>query len=405
MDLPTSKEDWEEAALAAGIRHLTIHDLELDSASKFRYEQYLLLRVLRISHDRSKFDAARFGLADLEKTAKEAMDNYKYWKHYCRSFQLNMHDKEAIPHLGTFSLVRYYQLQVTKVRQDDDVDSDVIVSPIAHRTRLGLQKKEMKAEQQQEQLRLQMQELVLQTPTKQAGENRLSPNAASDSEESVAMEPPSLPATPISKAERILYAPAKDEQIVNAALLLLLNAITIHFPLSNDWTLHRRAFNVQFKTASFQARTDGYLEDKTSGKVRALIEVKPCVRTRSQVRIQMQEAAQMVAWISDDKQRPSQFPGRHLHISQDRHEIFLTFAEYGKSYLSYIKEGLSPADPEPFLTLHEFGPWDTTNAGHMQELGPIILAFTMRAHQDQRLESRLSAGQGRPGEQKKGFLT
>ncbi|KAL2001148.1 hypothetical protein VTN02DRAFT_2194 [Thermoascus thermophilus] len=119
----------------------------------------------------------------------------------------------------------------------------------------------------------------------------------------------------------------------------------------------------------------------------------------------MQEAAQMVAWISDNKQRPSQFPGRHLHISQDRHQIFLTFAEYDESYLKYLKEGLSPGDLELFLNLHEFGPWwDIKDVRHMQELGPIILAFTMRAHQDQQLESRSSAGQGRSGEQKKRTL-
>lgn len=304
-----SKEAWEAAALTAGTRHLTIHDLKLDSASNFKYDQYLLLRVLRISQDRTKFEAARFGLADLEKTAKDALGKYEFWKNYCRSFELNMHDKEAIPQLGTFSLVRYYQFQVTKVQQNDDDDPGIIVSPVAHRTRGRLKKEEMKAEL--EQLRLQMQELLLQTPTKQADESRPSPNAGSDSEESVTMQPPSLPATPISKeAERILYAPAKDEQIVNAALILLLNAITIHFPLSNDRTLHRRAFTVNFKTASFQARTDGYLGDRTSGKVRALIEVKPYVRKRGRGRIQMQEAAQMVAWISDNKQRPSQFPGR-----------------------------------------------------------------------------------------------
>lgn len=92
---------------------------------------------------------------------------------------------------------------------------------------------------------------------------------------------------------------------------------------------------------------------------------------------------------------------RHLHISQDRHEIFLTFAEYGESYLKYLKEGLSPGDPEPFLTLHEFGPWDIKDARHMQELGPIILAFTMRAHEDQQLESRSSAGQGRTESRRK----
>lgn len=186
MALPDSKEAWEAAALTADTRHLTIHDLKLNSASNFKYDQYLLLHVLRISQDRTKFEAARFGLADLEKTAKDALGKYQFWKDYCRSSELNMHDKEAIPQLGTFSLVRYYKFQVTKVQQNDDDDPGVIVSPVAHRTRGRLKKEEMKAEL--EQLRLQMQELLLQTPTKQADESRPSPNAGSDSEESVTME-------------------------------------------------------------------------------------------------------------------------------------------------------------------------------------------------------------------------
>jgi hypothetical protein len=98
---------------------------------------------------------------------------------------------------------------------------------------------------------------------------------------------------PISReAEQILYPAIKGKQIVNTALVLLLNAMTIHFLLFNNWTLHRRSFTVDFKTASFQARTDRYLTDRARDRVRALIEVKPYIKKGT---VYMQEAAQMVA--------------------------------------------------------------------------------------------------------------
>lgn len=82
--------------------------------------------------------------------------------------------------------------------------------------------------------------------------------------------------SPVPKElENLLYPPTRDEQIVNAALVLFLSALTIHFPLSSGWTLHRRVFTANFQTASLEPRTDGYLEDRRLGNVRALIEVKP----------------------------------------------------------------------------------------------------------------------------------
>lgn len=108
--------------------------------------------------------------------------------------------------------------------------------------------------------------------------------------------------------ESLIYPPTKDEQIVNTALLIFLNALTAHFPLANDWTLHRKIFVAQFKHASIEARTDGYLGDRSDGKVRALVEVKPAARKKYRTPIRMQESAQMVAWIMNDPEISS--PGR-----------------------------------------------------------------------------------------------
>lgn len=106
----------------------------------------------------------------------------------------------------------------------------------------------------------------------------------------------------------LLYPPTKDEQLVNTALLVFLNALTVHFSLENDWTPHRKIFVAKFQNSSFQARTDGYLGDRSNGKVRALVEVKPALRAINLRRIRMQESAEIVAWIMNSPDISS--PGR-----------------------------------------------------------------------------------------------
>lgn len=59
-----------------------------------------------------------------------------------------------------------------------------------------------------------------------------------------------------------------------------------------------------FDDASFEARTDGYLDDR-QGKAQAIIEVKPVTRSKKSSLIQMQESAQMVAWIKNDGEKPN----------------------------------------------------------------------------------------------------
>ncbi|KAJ5725321.1 uncharacterized protein N7483_006678 [Penicillium malachiteum] len=112
------------------------------------------------------------------------------------------------------------------------------------------------------------------------------------------LRPQSLLESP--SLDKILHPPTKDEQIVNTALLLFLNALTIHFrEITSTWTLHRKAFIAKFKQAEYEARTDGYLHDY-SGNPKILLEVKPVKRKEKQTFIQMQEGAQMVAWIASD---------------------------------------------------------------------------------------------------------
>lgn len=63
-----------------------------------------------------------------------------------------------------------------------------------------------------------------------------------------------------------------------------------------------------------------------------------------------------------------------LIISQDRHEIYISVAEYGNDYIDYLQTGQTHNDP--FLVMHQYGPWDTLDPDAMDNLGPIILAIT-----------------------------
>ncbi|KAJ5972381.1 uncharacterized protein N7479_002299 [Penicillium vulpinum] len=131
---------------------------------------------------------------------------------------------------------------------------------------------------------------------------------------------PSPPATGSRELEKLLYPPTKDEKIVNTALIVFLNALTTHFDFYSNWTLHRKPFVAIFENAQFEARTDGYL-DSPAGKTRVLIEVKPVKRSQNHLPIQMQESAQMVAWIRSDDDLSQR--------TNTTYEFILSWVNYG----------------------------------------------------------------------------
>lgn len=67
-----------------------------------------------------------------------------------------------------------------------------------------------------------------------------------------------------------------------------------------------------------------------------------------------------------------------IHVSQDRHEIFLSYAEYDADYIAYLNND-STDNKMSFLTVHQLGPWNTQGPSDMRELGPILLAITLNA--------------------------
>ncbi|RAH67364.1 uncharacterized protein BO66DRAFT_473428 [Aspergillus aculeatinus CBS 121060] len=331
--------DWTARHNVSGT---TIHDATLNSASTISEKQYLLLQVLE---------------------ADRLLATFQSRANYRQSF-LNGPILE-----GTFALAKKYQSQAA-VSRDESFQSRVAFSPIANRTRakVGNLAQKMRAAQ-------------LQTPTKSTGRAAISSEVPGTPE--VEDSPFQTPGP--EELAPLMYPQTKDEQIVNAALVDFLNALSMHFPQASDWTLHRKSFKAVFENAAFEARTDGYLEDGgSSERVRALVEVKPMLREKKLNPIRMQEAAQMVAWIMADPDPTGalNLPGRRLHVSQDRHQISITFAEYDSSYIQYLNNRLPPNAPRPFLTMHEFGPWNTNVRSEMESIGGLLLAIALRAYAD-----------------------
>lgn len=98
---------------------------------------------------------------------------------------------------------------------------------------------------------------------------------------------------------------ANDENIVNTALVLFLEAIAnLLKPRSFEWSMRRVVLKATFNSASYTVGTDGALWTRLGRSLRALLEVKKVQRNQSvltDTKITAQEAAEMVSWL---KQSP-----------------------------------------------------------------------------------------------------
>ncbi|KAL3480458.1 hypothetical protein BJX99DRAFT_244222 [Aspergillus californicus] len=246
-------------------------------------------------HKTNTFDWTESGLQSWSSDAATLLSGNTPWKEYC-DFLSKPREMNEI-----FALVLRYQQQA-QATSDNTVASNVVFSPVEGH------------------------DFGLRTLTPRTG-------MASDlTEDEVELEP---------------YTPGPDEQIVNTALISFLDARTLHSKIENGWSIHRLPLKANFEDASFEARTEGYLQDKgNGGTIRALVEVKAASRALKDATIRMQEVAQMVAWIKSrpESRRFLNKTGRRLHVSQDHDEIYITFAEYSAEYV--------------FMTMHEYGPWD-----------------------------------------------
>jgi hypothetical protein len=327
MDLPNNEVEWRLLLKSEQIEHVSIHDgLHTNSASGIALKQFLLLRVL--CKDARKLDPSKWLDGECLETARSRLRNGETgWGSYLDSIQ---NSKSRFDHngqfrsLGTFSLVRQYQIALSEVDTQpiSSARPKLEFSPIKTRGQRA-------AEAAQEAARVTAK--PPQTPTRPPrypvlGNQFESPGLAAvddelrnldltdDSGLSSSVITPSTAQT-IHTVQLSPYSPAtgnaasfptvKDEQIFNMALIVLLDALIIHFnEIKGGWSPHRHPFTVRNQTGDkvYEARVDGYLRSYKGDDVRAIVEVKPFSRyigTSTVVAnaVGMQEAAQMTAWI------------------------------------------------------------------------------------------------------------
>ena len=325
-DLPNSATTWNDRAQAIHLRDRKIDDLDrYSSASNITLEQFLHLKVLWTFQGLTKFTDPQVRNEWLpERFYNEARLKLKtapFWNKYIDSYQRftdNEFGNSTSPDndIGTFSLVRYYQGQVQRIKIKNDSEYSIKVSP--RKTRITT--------------RAQLSSHVESGPSR--GPSKFS---GSDAESSTPTTP-----TPVGRVSNLLegmsifdqgsesarsdalsdyspigpelsssFPPTEDEQIVNAALLIFLSALIIHFPVPADWTLHRKAFLLgDNKMKGYEARVDGFLRSHRNDDVLAIVEVKPFLRSAKEMVIQMQEGAQMAAWICSQPPRASEWKAR-----------------------------------------------------------------------------------------------
>ncbi|RFU24864.1 hypothetical protein B7463_g11473, partial [Scytalidium lignicola] len=149
------------------------------------------------------------------------------------------------------------------------------------------------------------------------------------------------------------YPALKDEAVINIALVNFLNAVTLGTGTERWWNPERKAFHASFGTdangepVGLEAHVDGHLQELGTGHTHALVEISQAAQTGHN-------------------------PERRPIVSQDRDQIFVTFAGYDANYLRYL--GGDPG-PVSFLTMHEFGSWDIRNPDHMNFFGALVVAI------------------------------
>ncbi|KKK12765.1 hypothetical protein P175DRAFT_0163601 [Aspergillus ochraceoroseus IBT 24754] len=269
QEVPSNREEWEFFVKERKLEGKTIHGAELASGSKIGYDQYLLLRIIWVEHLVDVSFPER--ISKLLPKAAEMLAQFPSWKTYCDSFS-----KKENPE-GSFAVARHYQQMAANSR--GNIRPNSFETPIALRTRSKRNNKVPDISK--------LQLNPSKTPQKKQTKPPETPVISSSDDDLIADDeesfPQPLPITPAAQApeelQSLMYPPTKDEQIVNTALVIFLNVLTIYFDNCKtcNWTLYRKRFIANFTKASFEARIDGYLDDGQENAY-ALIEVKPITR-------------------------------------------------------------------------------------------------------------------------------
>ncbi len=323
-ELPKDGKSWaiEARNLNLDLLNESIHTgLRTDSASSISIEQFLLLQVIW---------RRNLPIKDLYALDWLDAESFRLAKQYVSKspdfgcFVKSLNNSAAAPsrRLGVYALVRHYNAGLEKTVRDRHYTAlpKIDVDRPSSNTRAMQKQKSATAgfalptQQGQPSYALPMRPRPRTPPSPTPGAQltygddpfKESPSTPLMPQTPAVTSPPSLSVlrySPMMLEESKEIPKVKDEEVVNAALLLLLNSFVIDFGnLQADWSPHRRAF--KFSNAAgqtvYEARVDGYLQEVGGDMPCAIVEVKPFSRYEAaRDKIKMQESAQMVAWIRD----------------------------------------------------------------------------------------------------------
>ncbi|MCJ1425760.1 hypothetical protein MMC29_003660 [Sticta canariensis] len=260
-DLPRDPHEWTKLARHHGVLHRSIHDLSiLDSASKIKGPQFYALRVLGKPH-KKLLDGSDLCDRRVLAEARKFLDEWQAWKDYLKDIEINggSSSLSEIEDIRTFSLVRYNQMRTSTNDHIDSASLKVVLSPVAHRTR-SHQPNPAHSGSPYTPTRMPLSQKEKQPFSMGPLDDLL--NEMEKSQFNTVPHGSNAPPSPESPANTAETLPSEDEQIVNMALILFLDSVTIHHPKvksggssSPRWTIKR----LQLKFGTWEARTAGFL--------------------------------------------------------------------------------------------------------------------------------------------------
>ncbi|KAH6888478.1 hypothetical protein B0T10DRAFT_573227 [Thelonectria olida] len=262
LKIHSSARAWESQAQGLSVFGLSLHDHTYQSGSNVDMEQFLLLRAFWpsvLTSDKFLGDCKKEGwIAEAAlSSAKKQLEGLSSWKKYTESFRSSAHIRKKETQ-GIFSLVRYYQHFSTNGKDEPGGFEQPKVHFTSRVTRSQTRR---------------LEEASRQSPSRpprspdtppELGEmddmlEELSLNANEDSIFATPLHQTSN--SPLTGDLATLFKAVEDEQIVNTALILFLNAITLQDErVAGEWSLYRKPFTVRHprnRQKLFEARVDG----------------------------------------------------------------------------------------------------------------------------------------------------
>ncbi|RFU30282.1 hypothetical protein B7463_g6049, partial [Scytalidium lignicola] len=121
LKVPSTIDQWKAEMAQLGMAGETVFKttlLSFESASKMKYEQYLLLRILRVTN--VAFNLADYGLAAYVLQADQALQQYQSWQDYLTSLTApGFYD-------GVFTLVKREQERCAEIRNRPAADEQIV---------------------------------------------------------------------------------------------------------------------------------------------------------------------------------------------------------------------------------------------------------------------------------------